>query len=233
MKSINENIFVVDSFGDLCVRQVSDAMSNKHMLIVVPGMIDDSDTEAQYANMATLALRMVSPSEPWSVCILTNQSHGYVSDALESAIGKLSGDLSKALFDECPEYPARLLRYILDRRPNSKKTAILCHSQGGILTTNAVNAANEYIAKDLEIIFFGAANWFLPRKVDRDRMTVITTRVDPVAILFGRALHPKTIRISKLINHSVHKYYPAMVLAMTHVLAETSIASFREDLRHV
>ena len=231
MKQFDGNLFVIDSFSDLDQIQYESKLKYHNLLIIVPGMLDTDADDNQFRVIATNAIREYG-AQDWNVIIIHNESHGIISDFSECLVGKLFGGISRVVLDDAPEYPARLLRHILDTRPTCNRTVIMCHSQGGILTTNAVNCCNRYVRESIQILFFGAANWFLP-KVPREHMMVFTAKADPIAYLFGRGFNRSTIRLHKTALHTISNYQVAMKLALQHLFGSTTDEQFNEEMHNV
>lgn len=201
MIKIRSNLYMIDSIDD--ASKVAEISNNYDLLIISPGMLDDDISDTEFAEVADAILKK---NDKLFVILLHNQSHGIISDFFESLVGKIFGILGC-----CPEYPARVLRNILDARNSYKSTYIISHSQGGIITTNAVNSSQNYNLKDnIRLYYFGSANWLLPYEVDKTRIQTFTNQCDLVSCTFGRGLLKNTIRL-KDIGHYVKDYQKSMI----------------------
>ena len=230
MKQLDTRLFVIYSLDDVTLLSLNDTINKNNILLIVPGILDTDVVDTEYKQIADLAIQY-SKETTWNIVIIHNESHGMISDLLEAATGKLFGGLSD-LFGAPPEYPGRMLESILEDRPSNKETVIMCHSQGGIISSNAVNCCNKYVRAKVKINFFGSAAWTLPH-IRRENMAEYTTDLDPVALFFGRGFCPSTIKCRKTLWHGIPHYRPIMELVLQHIFGLLSDSDFEETIKNV
>lgn len=216
--------FLVKSISDF--NTISDKIVNKNLMVVVLGMLEDEDMEKECWSYFHPAYVI---SDDWVTVFVRNKSHGFMSDLLESAAGKFLGRTTESLFKTSLEHPARILEYIISKRQNkTKKTVIVCHSQGGIITVNALNSSSKSDCENIQVAFMGAANWTLPKHLDKSDCVCISTKLDYVCIPLGRYFLPSTVKLANFTTHSISKYAWA-IYSISRQLENKSFVKFNRD----
>ena len=230
MKQLGPRLYAIYSMDDLVTLNTQHIKYN-NMLLIIPGMLDTDVVDSEYAQIADTAIEITKNTD-WTVVLVHNQSNGFLLDLGRSIFGKLFGGFCKLLCQEPPEQAGKILGAILNIRPTTCDTVIMCHSQGGIIATNAIDCCNNiYMRASVKVRFFGAANWFLPQMRARNT-TGFTSRYDLVSYLFGRGFID-TYKLHKATGHAVTNYRPSMELVLQNIFGSMSDIQLETELENV
>ena len=204
MRLMYQDSFLVRNVSDFNL--IKEHLVGRNLMIVSLGMLEDDGMDKDWWSYFHPDYVR---STDWVTIFVRNESHGFISDLFESAAGKFFNCISEKFFSTTIEHPARVLEHIITNRPNKdKKTVIIAHSQGGILTVNALNSCKKEDCKNIKCVFMGSANWTLPKYV-KDCIC-LTTKLDYVCIPCGRYFLPSTIKLKQFKTHDISCYSFAM-----------------------